>query len=539
MNGNLGWIGLAALVSGSAFGQSATFGQSTDAARFEFADVHVTPKTEVNTFMGVNPPHNGRYEFHSASMIDLIQTAYGVSPDHILGGPSWLEMDRFDVIALVPAGTKQEAMPGSPPGALPDAVMEMFQTLLADRFRLKLHQEEKPLPGYALTVSKKLQLKEADGSGDTGCRMQAPDGPTDTTVRYTCRNVSMEAFAAVLPRLRGLPFNAVVDKTDLKGLWNFDVKWSLGSNGAAAGDAAAVADAIEKQLGLKLEQQAIPTEVIVVDSADNVPTANAPGVTDRLPIAPQPTAFEVATMKPTDPDYTGVSSNAQPNGRWTVRGQTLVNLIVRAFSASYAQMNADLIAGIPDWARTARFDITAQAPRDAPANARIGPMIRSLLEDRLKLQWHAEERPVSGYVLVATRPKMKKADPASRTHCILSLASAGSPPGALTMTCQNITMAQFADQIHSRVPGPGWPVLDSTGIEGGWDFALTYVRSVAVNSSVEVGQSAGAAPVASDPGGGLTIFEALEKQLGLKLESQKRAMTVTVIDHLEQKVAEN
>ena len=274
----------------------------------------------------------------------------------------------------------------------------------------------------------------------------------------------------------------------------------------------------------------------MVDSADNMPTANAPGVTERLPAAPQPTAFEVATMKPTDPDYTGVSSNAQPNGRWTVRGQTLVNLIVRSFSTSYAQMNADLIAGIPDWARTARFDITAQAPKDAPANARIGPMIRSLLEDRLKLKWHTEERPVSGYVLVAAKPKMKKADPASRTHCILSLASAGSPPGALNMMCQNITMAEFADQIHTRVPGPGWPVLDSTGLEGRWDFALTYVRSVASGSGGEVAQGAGAAP---DPSGGLTIFEALEKQLGLKLESQKRMMTVTVIDHLEQKVTDN
>ena len=71
----------------------------------------------------------------------------------------------------------------------------------------------------------------------------------DTTVRYACRNMNMEAFAAVLPRLRGLPFNAVVDKTELKGRWNFDVKWWLGSNGAAAGDAGVLADAIEKQLG--------------------------------------------------------------------------------------------------------------------------------------------------------------------------------------------------------------------------------------------------------------------------------------------------
>jgi uncharacterized protein (TIGR03435 family) len=82
-------------------------------------------------------------------------------------------------------------------------------------------------------------------------------------------------------------------------------------------------------------------------------------------------------------------------------------------------------------------------------------------------------------------------------------------------------------------------VLDSTGIEGRWDFALTYVRSIVSGSGGEVAQGAGATPVASDPGGGLTIFEALEKQLGLKLESQKRPMTVTVIDRLEQKVTEN
>jgi len=150
---------------------------------------------------------------------------------------------------------------------------------------------------------------------------------------------------------------------------------------------------------------------------------------------------------------------------------------------------------------------------------------------------------MSGYVLVASKQvsksKMKKADPASRTHCVLTPAIAGSAPGALTLTCQNITMAQFVEQLRTRVPGSGWPVLDSTGIEGGWDFALTYVRAAGMNSGGETAQAGGAAPVASDPGGGLTIFEALEKELGLKLEMQKRPMTVTVIDRLEQKLTEN
>ena len=134
---------------------------------------------------------------------------------------------------------------------------------------------------------------------------------------------------------------------------------------------------------------------------------------------------------------------------------------------------------------------------------------------------------------------MKKADPASRTHCLSSAAPAGSPPGSQVLKCQNITMLQFADQIRARAPGPGWSVFDATGIEGGWDFALTWVRTpVAANSTGEPGQSS-VAPVASDPNGGLTLIEALDKQLGLKLKVQKRPMPVTVIDHLERMPTDN
>ena len=201
-------------------------------------------------------------------------------------------------------------------------------------------------------------------------------------------------------------------------------------------------------------------------------------------------------------------------------------------------MNADLILGIPDWARTARFDITAQAPRDSPANARIGPMIRSLLEDRLNLKWHTKERPISGYVLVAAKPKMKKADPASRTHCIFSLAPAGSPPGSLAMTCQNITMTQFADQITAPgcrdLAGRFWipPALRADGILS-WDFMCVRSRQVRVG---RWRRGRGSRRLRIGSWWRADYFEALEKQLGLKLESQKRPMTVTVIDHLEQEV---
>ncbi len=136
---------------------------------------------------------------------------------------------------------------------------------------------------------------------------------------------------------------------------------------------------------------------------------------------------------------------------------------------------------------------------------------------------------------------MKKADPASRTHCLPVAPPAGSPPGTVSVACQNITMEQFAELIRTRLQGAGPPVVDSTGLEGGWDFTLTYqyARVPAPNSGVDATAQGIVVPAAQDPNGGLTIGEAIDKQLGLKLETQKRPMTVTVIDHLEQTPTDN
>jgi uncharacterized protein (TIGR03435 family) len=164
------------------------------------------------------------------------------------------------------------------------------------------------------------------------------------------------------------------------------------------------------------------------------------------------------------------------------------------------------------------------------------------------MTYHTEERPVSAYSLVAGKPKMKKADPASRTFCKSPNAPAGAPPGSRVLACQNITMAQFAERLQNMAPELSWPVLDATGLEGGWDFTLTFSQNFAfmnaayVNAagrSVDTGQAGAGAPAASDPSGGYTLFEAVEKQLGLKLETQKRPMPVIAIDHLEQKPTEN
>ncbi len=524
--------------------------------RFEIADVHVSAKT-VNPFVRTGPVRGGRYEVKSATMVDLIRVAYDFSPDKVLGGPSWLEMDRFDVIAKVPADST------------PETRKQMLQTLLEDRFKLVVRKETKPLPTYALTVGKKPQLKEADGTEEPGCRPQSTSAPgaegamriitgknvtidlgPGMTIHYMCRNMTMAAFAAGLRGMMGanVGTNPVLDETGLKGNWNFDVKWSMafiGPMAASTTERVTMSEAVDKQLGLKLEERQVPTPVIVVESANNKPSPNSPEVAEALPTIPNPTEFEVASIKPTDPNAERMSRyQTQPGGSLKAEGMPIRFLLSRAFNTN----NRDEIAGLPKWADTERFDIIAKAASAGPTapamdNESLAPMMRALLVDRFRLAYHTEQRPVSAYTLFSGKPKMKKADPASRTACKSSPAPAGAPRGSQVLTCQNITMAQFTDRLQNMTQELNWPVLDATGIEGGWDFSLTFARSFPMamggGRGGEAGRAEGALPSASEPTGALTLFEAVEKQLGLKLEMRKRLMPVIVIDHIEQKPTDN
>jgi uncharacterized protein (TIGR03435 family) len=363
--------------------------------------------------------------------------------------------------------------------------------------------------------------------------------------------MTMAAFAAGLRSMLGaqLGTNPVLDETGLKGSWNFDVKWSLGLIGLAGdGGQISVADAIEKQLGLKLEQRQTPTPVIVVERANRTPGDNPPGVAEALPPIPTPTEFEVADVKLSSPEaspgFPPIMMRMMPGGRYVSNGMPLRFLISRAFNVN----SNDQIVGLPSWADTLKIDITAKAPADAVTGLAVdqdtlAPMLRALLADRFKMTYHTEERPMTAYSLVSAKPKMKKADPASRIFCRTGIAPPGSPPGSLTITCQNATMALFAERLRGLGQDLQWPVLDATGIEGGWDFALTFSQLPpgALNRPGRGGDAGvpGGEPAASDPGGGYTVVEAIEKQLGLKLQSQKRPMPVFVIDHIEQKPTDN
>jgi uncharacterized protein (TIGR03435 family) len=511
-----------ALFSGTTFAQS-----TATATAFEIADVHASTRGG-NPYMSGGVLRGDRFVIRNASMLDLIRTAYGIDDrtrigaddnSKIVDGPNWLDTDRFDVVAK------------APPDTSPGAVKLMLQTLLADRFKLVVHSDNRPLPAFVLSVASKgkPKLKDADPSGAPGCRSVPQDG---ANFLFSCRNITMEAFVPALRAISYVMNSPVVDSTGLKGAFDFDIKWK------GPPDPVSVFDAIDEQLGLKLEPNKAPMPVIVVDSVNRKPTANPPGVATALP--PPPAEFEVADIKLSMPGA-NPRNRLQPGGRLDVQAFTLKMLINLAWNIN----NDEMLAGAPKYLDSTRFDIIAKAPAGVPEidfdDARL--MMRALLASRFKLATHTEGRPVTAYKLVAVKPKLQRADPKSRSGCKEGPGADGKDPRvaspwlARLVTCQNISMAQFAEQLPSRaVDYLRSQVVDATGIKGEFDFTLSFSPA----GLLQPGQPAqpGVAAV-SDPNGTVSLFDALNKQLGLKLETEKRPMRVLVIDHVEEKPTDN
>ncbi len=279
---------------------------------------------------------------------------------------------------------------------------------------------------------------------------------------------------------------------------------------------------------------------MVVDSVNEKPTENAPGVTKSLPVIAG--EFEVADIKPSLPE-TKESVQYQSGGRIDAHGMTLRTLIKVAWNIDDG--DDDMLVGGPKWLDIDRFDIVAKAssgvskagePVDVEA---LQTMLRTLLTDRFKIATHSDVQPVAVYALVAAKPKLAKADPSNRTACRNTPVAASNAASALSkaFTCLNVSMAQFADKLQGMAPGYiHHPVVDLTGLDGSWDFTLNFSNQLQLAATGGRGGNTGDAP---DPNGAISLFEAIDKQLGLKLEQQKHPMPVVVIDHVEQKPTAN
>ena len=515
---------VSSILSGGAF----AWGANTDDV-FAVADVHPSPFRRQPEVRGGKLVGN-RYELRDSNMLGLIARAYGVEAKYVVGGPSWLEWDRFGIFAK------------ATPTASPSDVQDMLRGLLVDRFKLVTHADAKPQPAFILTVGKgKLQLKK--GSGETGCTGKQLDAAVGL-VEATCHNITMEAFATALHQMASAyATSGVVDSTGLKGTWDIDIKWTARNMLDKAGpDGITLFDALNKQLGLQLTPGTAPLPVLVVDSVNETPTPNIPDLVKLMPPPPLP-EFEVSVIQPSKPD-TKMDGDIS-GGQIKFQGVTLDVLIRAAWDLPD---DGPMLQGAPKWLTQDQYDILAKAPREPGApeldEDDLRHMLQKLLTERFHLATHAEEQSLDAYNLVAANPKLKKSDPATRTRCFQGPAPGDKDPRLdnpilnKLRTCQGITMAQLASELQNQAPGYiKTPVLDTTGITGAYDFTLSYSGSGKLVASPLAAPSDAAA--ASDPGGALSFFDALPRELGLRLEKVKRPIPVLVIDHVDEKPTEN
>ena len=525
-------------------------------AVFEVADVHVSP-FDRNRFVYASETGNldgDRYIWREATMTQLVAVAYNQQPANVQGGPSWLDWDRFDVEAKT-----------SPTASKAD-IQLMLQSLLKQRFNLVVHTGSAPMPVYVLTEQPgNSKLKESDGTGDSGCKQQPFSGPITPDVVpqvvIACHNETMEQFVAFLRGAISSPMvfrsgpapyvKPVIDSTGLTKSYDFDFKVTPFQLLPRAGpEGISVFDALDKQLGLKLALGTEPQPALVVDSVNETPTPNAPDLAMRMPPLP-PLQFDVAVIKPSQPDE--MISHTIRGDREEWHAITMKDHIRNIFDINYHDDAS--MAGDPKWLGEDRFDILAKIPIGDSQNSTKPPQVRqeeikqmlqSLLEDRLKLKYHWENRPLDAWHLAAANPKLTPADPRARTQCVEGPGSDGKDPRLTNpmlnrlVTCQNVTMEQFGillqtlgyeESIYSQV-------ADDTGLKGSYSFTLSFtgVGLDAPWGGPRTSASEGSAQ-ASDPVDTLPLASALKNQLGLKLEKEKRPLPVLVIDHIEEPTA--
>ena len=189
----------------------------------------------------------------------LIRYAYGIQDFQLVGGPDWAERERYDVVA------KSDHEPDG------DEMRQMMQALLAERFHLVVHKDQRELPIYALVVARAdrqigpgLTPIEKECTTDCGASVRE----TRQAATLVGRGISMDALAA---RLSDSVNRVVVDRTEMRGSYDVQLSWTPDQSSSTTG--ASIFTAVQEQLGLRLESARGPVDVLVIDGIEH-PTAD-------------------------------------------------------------------------------------------------------------------------------------------------------------------------------------------------------------------------------------------------------------------------
>jgi uncharacterized protein (TIGR03435 family) len=277
-----------------AAGAALVTAQESTTSSFEVATIKANKSGELRQFIQRQP--GGRVTVTNMPVRALITFAYQLAQFQLVGGPAWITNDRFDVIA------KLEGNPEfGPPGSGLDPIQRAMQTLLADRFQLKLHRESRDLDIYALVMAKPggapgpgLKKSDIDCAEMARARRGQPPpqgpppipaggGPIPCSVMGTPGIIRVGGFpiSQITTMLGGMTGRMVVDRTGLTGNWEFVLTFAPPQGGPPPGaqlppgipapdpDAPSLFTALQEQLGLKLEATKGPVDVTVIEGIEH------------------------------------------------------------------------------------------------------------------------------------------------------------------------------------------------------------------------------------------------------------------------------
>jgi uncharacterized protein (TIGR03435 family) len=245
------------------FSACGAFGQPAVSPAFEVASVKMNAAGSgegAGRGREVITPSPAGVTMKNVHLKSVVQWAYHLQAIQV-SGPSWLDDNRYDIVAKAAGETPGERQ------------RVMMQTLLAQRFKLTFHRETKEMPAYVFTVAKGgHKLKPSESEGEMEVKPSATGKMAAQFSRVTLAQLSEMASSP----LQGV----VVDQTGLKGSYDFTLDMAPFIGG---GDfrptgiedvITMIIQAVNEQLGIKIEQKKVPAELLIVDHAEKVPVEN-------------------------------------------------------------------------------------------------------------------------------------------------------------------------------------------------------------------------------------------------------------------------
>jgi uncharacterized protein (TIGR03435 family) len=234
-------------------------------ASFEVASVK--PNNSGANSSSVDTQPNGRLVFTNETVRGMIERAYQLQPFQVIGAPAWTATARFDLAAKAPEGVRfAPPTPGEPP---PPQLL-MLRSLLAARFKLRVHTEKRETTVYALVIARPGRAlgprlsktdRKCDGpaAGPPTCGLVAGDGEIQGGAQTIAR------LASQLSRRLG---RVISDETQLPGNYDFSLRYATDVNAATDQNLPSAETALQEQLGLKIEARRVPSDVLVIDHVE-------------------------------------------------------------------------------------------------------------------------------------------------------------------------------------------------------------------------------------------------------------------------------